>query len=108
MIRKRFGPTSKFLLDFLAGRAFLREHNSLENHLHPACFTCAVFFLTVLAEVAPFPITACVGKVVVVTHCWGALVALVFEAWQGGWRYFRLCFGLLWSSLVRADAGLHA
>ena len=69
-------------IDFVAKLALLRVGNGVHDELHAASFTCAVFPVAVLSEVAPFPIAA--GKTMHVeeTHVWNNVLLFLFSKAQ--------------------------
>jgi hypothetical protein len=57
-----------FRLDLEAGFTLVLELVGVPDHLHAAGFAGAVLGLTVLLEVAPLPVTACIGVLLVEAH----------------------------------------
>lgn len=89
-----------FRFDLEAGLALVRQRMGLPDHLHATGLAGAVLGLTVLLEVAPLPVAACVDVLLVEAHGGGRLggVSACASGFGGEGSSYWLCGGmeLLW------------
>ena len=78
------GSSSSFLgVDLLAELASVADGHRLHDEFHSASFACAVLAVTVLPEVAPFPVATCESVLIEEAH-----ISILHERRQFNWLAF--------------------